>query len=90
MFGNDMFGMAKVYYKTALDNFELYQKNSEQMLRMFMNQANCLDDGFLKNYDEWVVNCGKAFDDHRKLVLDGLDYLSETFEKWQSSQEGSS
>lgn len=81
MLNNDMFAMTKTYYETALNNFELYQKNSEQMLRMFMNQNGNLDKNSMKQYDEWVANSQKGFNDYRKLILDGLDYLADTFGK---------
>jgi len=73
--------MTKAYYKTALDNFELYQNNSEKMLDIFLNQYGELNSDFMKQYREWMTNSRQAFSDYRKMVLDGLDYLAETFDK---------
>jgi len=75
--------MTKAYYKTALDNFELYQDNSEKMLDIFLNQYGELNNDFMKQYREWMTNSRRAFSDYRQMVLDGLDYLAETFEKQQ-------
>ncbi|OPX18802.1 MAG: hypothetical protein BZ151_12690 [Desulfobacca sp. 4484_104] len=81
MIPKEMFSMAKMYYKTAFDNFELFQKNSEQMLRMFLNQHADMNSDFMKQYEEWLVNSQKGYNDYRKLVLDGLDYLADTMER---------
>ena len=81
MLNKDIFSMTKAYYETALDNFELYQKNSEKMMRIFMDQHGDMNNDFMKHYDEWIASSQKGFNDYRKLVLDGLDYLADTFEK---------
>ncbi|MBW1646147.1 MAG: hypothetical protein JRJ56_07465 [Deltaproteobacteria bacterium] len=81
MSNKEIFLLTKSYYKTALDNFELYQKNSEKMLKIFLDQYGDLNSDFMKNYEEWMANSHKAFDDYRKLILDGLDYLADTFDK---------
>ena len=81
MLNKDIFSMTKAYYETALDNFELYQKNSEKMMRIFMDQHGDMNNDFMKHYDEWIASSQKGFNDYRKLVLDGLDFLADTFEK---------
>lgn len=77
----NMFSTTKDYYETALDNLELYQKNSGQMLKIFMEQQNNMSNDFVRQYDEWVANSQKGFNDYRKLILDGLDFLSSSIEK---------
>ena len=77
----DIFNMTKTYYQTALDNFELYQKNNENMMKIFFDQYGDINGDFMKHYEEWLTNSHKAFDDYRKMVLDGLDYLADNFEQ---------
>jgi len=62
----DIFNMTKTYYKTALDNFELYQKNNENMMKIFFDQYGDINGDFMKHYEEWLTNSHKAFDDYRK------------------------
>ncbi len=81
MVPKEMLTMAKTYYNTAFDNFDLFQKNNEQMLKIFMNQHYDMNSDFMKQFDEWLVNSRKSYNDYRKLVLDGLDYLADTTEK---------
>ena len=52
MLNKDMFSMTKTYYETALNNFELYQKNSEKMLKIFMDQHSDTNSDFMKHFDE--------------------------------------
>lgn len=81
MFNKDVLLLAKTYYKTAFDNFELYRENSEKILRIFMDQGGETNNDFMKQYNEWITNSQKGFNDYRKLVLDGLDYLADRVEK---------
>ena len=81
MLNKDMFSMTKTYYETALNNFELYQKNSEKMLKIFMDQHSDTNSDFMKHFDEWTASSQKAFNDYRKLILDGLDFLTDIFGK---------
>ncbi len=83
MANKEIFEMTKTYYKNALDNFELYQDNSEKMLEIFLSQYGDLNSDFMKHYREWMNNSRQAFQDYRKMVLDGLDYLADTFDKKQ-------
>ena len=77
----NIFLTTKGYYETALDNLELYQKNSGQILKIFMEQQNDMSNDFVKQYNEWVANCQKGFNDYRKIILDGLDFLANSIEK---------
>ena len=81
MLNKDIFLRTKIYYETALNDFELYQKNSEKILSIFMDQYSGTNNDFMKHYDEWIASSQKGFNDYRKLVLDGLDFLADTFEK---------
>ncbi len=78
-----IFEMTRAYYKNALDNFELYQDNSEKMLEIFLSQYGDLNSDFMKQYREWMNNSRQAFQDYRKMVLDGLDYLADNLNKKQ-------
>ena len=46
-----------------------------------MDQYSDTNNDFMKHYNEWIANSQKGFNDYRKLILDGLDYLADTFEK---------
>lgn len=81
MLNKDIFLRTKIYYETALNDFELYQKNSEKILSIFMDQYSDTNNDFMKHYNEWIANSQKGFNDYRKLILDGLDYLADTVEK---------
>ena len=84
MANKEIFELTKTYYQNALDNFELYQDNSEKMLEIFLSQYGDLNQDFMKQYREWMNNSRQAFQDYRKMVLDGLDYLADTFDKKKS------
>jgi hypothetical protein len=77
----NIFDLVKNYHRVALQSFQTLQGQNERMITLFLEQMKKENLKLDKNYQEWLKATQKAFDDYQSLILKGLDYLSNCFEK---------
>jgi hypothetical protein len=77
----NIFDMVKSYHRVALQSFQTLQAQNERMISFFLEQAKKENLKLDQNYQEWLSNTKKAFDDYQTMILKGLDYLANCFER---------
>lgn len=77
----NMFVLTRSNFENALKNFELFQKQNEKTVSLFLEQMKQENKKLKANFTEWIETTNKAFDDYRDIIIKGLDYLSDYLEK---------
>lgn len=80
MKSSNMFTTTKGNLETALRNYEVFLKENEKMVTLYLDQLKQENNKLHIYYKEWVENSNKAFDDYRDMIIKGLDYLSNYME----------
>ncbi len=76
------FSMVKDLYKISFDNFNLIFQQQKKIAEAFINaQPEIYRENLKKLFDEWSKNIENAFNDYKELVIKGLEYLEETYDK---------
>ncbi len=85
---DNFFNNIKNYYNLTLDNFNLINKQQEQMVEFFIKtQPDAYKDNLLKIYQEWTKNSEIALNDYKNMVLKGLDYIETSYKKAVDKQK---
>ncbi len=76
------FTMIKDLYKMSFDNFTMIFNQQKKLIESFMEaQPDIYKDNMKKLFDEWSKNVENSFNDYKGLVIKGLEYLEETYNK---------
>ena len=80
----NIFVNLKSVYELAFENFKIVTEQQKNFVEMMLKNSKTPNaDYLMKTYEEWINTTEKALDDFKGVVLKGLDYMSEAFNKKQ-------
>lgn len=77
----NIFALTKGYYVDVFKNLQRFQNENEKMVKLFLDQTSDSNQSLDTNYLEWVENTKKGFEDYQALLLHGLDYLAQNYDR---------
>jgi hypothetical protein len=78
----NIFVNLKSVYELAFENFKIVTEQQKNFVEMMIKNSKAPNSEFLlKTYNEWIDTTEKALEDFKGVVLKGLDYMSESFNK---------
>jgi len=76
------FTMVKDLYKMSFDNFLMIFQQQKRLAESFIEaQPESVRENLKKLFDEWSRNIENAFNDYKDMVIKGIEYLEETYDK---------
>jgi hypothetical protein len=78
----NIFKNLKSFYELAIENFNLINNQQQNMIEFFLQtQPDLYRDNLMKVYKEWLKNSEIALNEYKNMVIKGLDYLEENYNK---------
>jgi hypothetical protein len=77
----NVFAQTKEYYQMTFDNMKQFQSENEKLVKGFIDRLGNINPDIADNYTQWLEIVKKGSTNYQDLVLKGLDYLSENYEK---------
>ena len=81
-YNQNIFKNLKSFYELAIENFNLINNQQQKMIEFFLQtQPDIYRENLMKIYKEWLKNSEIALNDYKNMVIKGLDYLEENYNK---------
>ncbi len=78
----NIFKNLKNFYELAIENFNLINNQQQNMVEFFLQtQPDIYRDNLMKAYKEWLKNSEIALNEYKNMVIKGLDYLEDNYNK---------
>ena len=81
-FNEDFFKNLKTFYELAIENFNIINKQQQKVIEFYLQtQPEIYRSNLLKVYNEWLKNSEIALNDYKNMVIKGIDYMNDIYEK---------
>ncbi len=87
-YDENFFKNVKNFYLLAIENFNLINKQQQNLVDFFLQtQPDIYKDNLKKTYNEWIKNSEIALKDYQSMVIKGLDYLDSVYNKLKTKSK---